>query len=157
MANQRLSSDHHWVLRCYGSGDTRKLIELAARYGIDKMVEFHSFLGEAELASAYRNADAFVLASRKETYGVVLHEAAASGLPLVASEHAGATELLAIEGENAFRIYPEDTGQFALALESIIADGELRQRFGRKSRDIAEYWDVKENARRTSKWLQQLE
>ena len=156
MVDQRLGGKQRWIMRCYGSGETEDLRTLALKTGIGAKIEFYSFLNETELANAYREADVFVFASRKETYGVVLHEAAASGLPLVASTHAGATALLAQEGENAFCIDPENTTQFASALEKIIVDRELRRRFGRKSRDIAERWDVKLNARRTSRWIESL-
>jgi len=154
--DQRLGGKQRWIMRCYGSGETQDLRKLAIKECIGAKIEFYSFLNETELAKAYQNADVFVLASRKETYGVVLHEAAACGLPLVASTHAGATELLAQEGENAFCIDPENTAQFASALETIVVDMELRRRFGRKSREIAERWDVKLNARRTSRWIESL-
>ena len=156
MLDQSLGDKQPWVMRCYGSGETQDLRTLALKAGIGAKIEFYSFLNEAELAKAYQESDVFVFASRKETYGVVLHEAAASGLPLVASTHAGATELLAQEGENAFCIEPENTTKFVSALEKLVVDMELRRRFGRKSREIAERWDVKLNARRTVRWIESL-
>jgi len=156
MLDQSLGDKQPWVMRCYGSGETQDLRTLALKAGIGAKIEFYSFLNEAELAKAYQESDVFVFASRKETYGVVLHEAAASGLPLVASTHAGATELLAQEGKNAFCIQPENTTKFASALEKLVVDMELRRRFGHKSREIAERWDVKLNARRTVQWIESL-
>lgn len=148
---------HPWLLRCYGAGDSGDLRSLARSAGIADMVEFHSFLDEAELVRAYQSADAFVFPSRKETYGVVLHEAAACGLPLIATIHAGASELLAQEGQNAFCVDPENITHFASALEAIICDRELRLKFGIMSRSIAETWDVVKNAERTKLWLDNLE
>ena len=155
LMQENLAGGHPWVLRCYGAGDSADLHALARISGIAAMVEFHSFLDEAALVSAYQSADVFVFPSRKETYGIVLHEAAACGLPLVASIYAGATELLACEGENAFRIDPENTSQFASALEIMLRDKNLRYKFGANSRSIAEHWDVEVNAQRVSSWIKQ--
>jgi glycosyltransferase involved in cell wall biosynthesis len=156
MANRRENIRNRWRLKCYGSGETKELLKLADELGITHLLELHSFVGEAELALAYQEADAFVLASRKETYGVVVHEAAASGLPLIISKHVGAMDTLAKEGENAFCIDPDDTAMFAAVLEKVISDSELRNRFGQRSRAIAEYWDVSRNARRASQWIENL-
>jgi glycosyltransferase involved in cell wall biosynthesis len=156
MANRQETICNRWRLKCYGSGETKELLKLADELGITHLLELHSFVGEAELALAYQEADAFVLASRKETYGVVVHEAAASGLPLIISKHVGAMDTLAKEGENAFCIDPDDTATFAAVLEKVISDSELRNRFGQRSRAIAEYWDVSRNARRASQWIENL-
>jgi glycosyltransferase involved in cell wall biosynthesis len=155
-AHQNLAGEHRWILRCYGAGDKSELLKLARKVGIADMVEFHSFLDEVQLVEAYQSADIFAFPSRKETYGIVLHEAASCGLPLVASIHAGATELLAQEGENALRVDPENTTQFASALQTLIRDKNLRHRFGIKSRSIAETWDVKKNAQQTKLWIESL-
>ncbi len=155
-AQQNLTGTHQWTLLCYGAGDKSELQALAQNVGIAEMVEFNSFLDEAQLVEAYQSADVFVFPSRKETYGIVLHEAASCGLPLVASIHAGATELLAQEGQNALRVDPENTTQFASALQTLICDKDLRHRFGIKSRSIAETWDVKKIAQQTKLWIESL-
>jgi glycosyltransferase involved in cell wall biosynthesis len=63
---------------------------------------------------------------------------------------------MAKEGENAFCIDPDDTPMFAEALVKMISDEALRNRFGKNSRVIAEYWDVRGNARRASQWMENL-
>jgi glycosyltransferase involved in cell wall biosynthesis len=156
LANRRETIRNRWRLQCYGSGETKELLKLADELGMAHLVELHSFVGEAELASAYRKSDVFILASRRETYGVVVHEAAASGLPLIISKHVGAIDTMAKEGENAFCIDPDDTPMFAEALVKMISDEALRNRFGKNSRVIAEYWDVRGNARRASQWMENL-
>lgn len=156
LANRQETIHNRWRLRCYGSGETKELLNLAEELGIAHLLKLHSFVGEAELASAYQESDVFILASRRETYGVVVHEAAASGLPLIISKHVGAIDTLAKEGENAFCIDPDDTPMFAEALVKMISDEALRNRFGKNSRVIAEYWDVRGNARRASQWMENL-
>jgi glycosyltransferase involved in cell wall biosynthesis len=156
LANRQETIHNRWRLRCYGSGETKELLKLAEELGVAHLLKLHSFVGETELASAYQDADAFVLASRKETYGVVVHEATASGLPLIISKHVGAMDTLAKEDENAFCIDPDDTPMFAEALVKMISDEDLRNRFGIKSRAIAEYWDVSKNARRARQWIENI-
>lgn len=156
MVNKRLAGKHPWILKCHGSGETRDLRELAAKLNIGERVEFHSFLGEADLIRAYQAADIFTLTSRRDTYGVVLHEASACGLPLVGSTLAGASELLIQEGVNGFRVDPNDTARVADALHEIIINRRLRGEFSQNSRRIAEKWDVRENAQRAAQWLNHL-
>lgn len=97
------------------------------------------FLGQVdrdELADLYANADVLALPSRSETWGMVLNEAALAGLPLVASDAAGAAYELVVDGENGFRVPADDVGALREALRRLTEDPELRARFGARSREI---------------------
>jgi glycosyltransferase involved in cell wall biosynthesis len=66
-----------------------------------------------------------------------LIEAAAAGLPLVTTDATGCRE--AVEpGRNGLLVPPRDIPALAQALTRLLADGELRRRFGARSREIAE-------------------
>jgi glycosyltransferase involved in cell wall biosynthesis len=145
-----------WVLTCYGSGSTQSFQELADSLGIGKRVSFSTFLGVNELIQAYQAADLFVLATRSDTYGIVVHEAAACGLPLIVSRYAGASEVLVEEGVNGYVIDPDNTQEFAAKILRLLKDPQLRRSYGARSRQLAEHWDVKRNAERTYDWLTQL-
>jgi glycosyltransferase involved in cell wall biosynthesis len=98
------------------------------------------FLGNVDrddLPDLYASADVLVLPSRSDTWGMSLNEGALAGLPLVASEVAGAAADLIEEGDNGFRVPSDDVAALRGALERLLADPELRARMGDRSRELA--------------------
>lgn len=104
-------------------------------------VELVSGLGHHDpgaVARAYREADIFVFPTRKDHMGMVLTEAAASGLPLVGTDVGGVKEAIR-DGENGRLLpYGAGPGDWAAAIEDLIRDPDKRRRYGRFSRGIAE-------------------
>jgi glycosyltransferase involved in cell wall biosynthesis len=98
-------------------------------------------LDEPALAQRYVDADVFALLSRHETWGVVVNEAAASGLPLVLSDRVGAAYDLLRDGENGFLVPAEDADAAADALRKLAADAELRRAMGERSRELVRPWN----------------
>ena len=90
-----------------------------------------------ELPPWYANADVFALTSRSETWGMALSEAAAAGLPLVATEAVGGAWDLIEEGVNGYRVPVGDSEALREALARVLADQEWRERAGRRSRELA--------------------
>jgi glycosyltransferase involved in cell wall biosynthesis len=88
----------------------------------------------ADLDRHYAAADLLVLASRAETYGMVITEALARGLPVVAAEVGGVTEALGY-GAGGIRpgllVPPEDPTALASALRTWLGEAELRSRLRR--------------------------
>jgi glycosyltransferase involved in cell wall biosynthesis len=116
-----------------GSGtDEPRLRALA-----DGRVTFAGARDRDELVGFYADADVFVLPSRSEPWGMVLNEAAAAGLPLVATEQAGASHDLVEEGANGFRVPAGDVPALREALLRLEADPALRLRAGARSRELA--------------------
>lgn len=103
-------------------------------------VTFAGQLEGRELAAAYAAADVFALASRRETWGVVVNEAAAAGLPLVLSDAVGAAGDLLRQGENGLLVPAGDADRLAEALTRLAADPELRRRMGSRSRELVAGW-----------------
>jgi len=85
-------------------------------------------------------ADVFALLSLHETWGVVVNEAAASGLPLVVSDRVGAAYDLVRDGQNGFIVPGGDVEAAAVALKRLADDPELRRRAGDRSREIVAGW-----------------
>ena len=83
----------------------------------------------------YELADAFVLASGYETFSLVTFEAAASGLPIVATPVNGVRELIE-DGRNGFLVAPEP-GAIAERLRQLAADPALGSRLGAAARRSA--------------------
>lgn len=146
-----------WRLSCYGAGSSAELEILAGELGISDRLHFSNFLGVSDLIDAYQKADVFVLPTRSDTYGVVVHEAAACGLPLIVSKYAGASETLVEEGRNGFVVDPENTEILANRLQKLILDPVLRLSFAGRSRDLAQHWDVKNNAHRAMEWISEMQ
>jgi glycosyltransferase involved in cell wall biosynthesis len=96
----------------------------------------------------FREADAFVLPSRGECLSVVLMEAGAAGLPIVATD-VGALREAARPGENALVVRSGDVGALRAALEAIVDDEALRARLGGRAHEVArELFDAEKNDER---------
>jgi glycosyltransferase involved in cell wall biosynthesis len=90
-----------------------------------------------DLVPWYAAADAFVLPSRSDQWGMVLNEAATAGLPLVSTDAPGAAHDLIEEGVNGFRVPVGDLRALTKALARVTDDPQFRQAAGRRSAEIA--------------------
>ena len=95
-------------LTIVGSGPQQDELEALARSLEVRGIRFAGFVDQDKLPIHYAAADVFVLPTLDDPFGMVLLEAAASGLALVASEHAGATLDLVQDGESGLVFDPQD-------------------------------------------------
>ncbi len=72
-------------LHLVGRGDVSHFALLAKKEGIEKHVVFHGWAEHSMLPSYYKSADICVFPSRHEGFGIVILEAMASGIPVIAS------------------------------------------------------------------------
>jgi glycosyltransferase involved in cell wall biosynthesis len=137
----------HWRLTCIGSldGDPRTVARLRAQIEGHGLADRVSLAGEREppaLGAEYDAADVFVLPTRYEGYGMVVGEALARGLPVVASDTGG---IAAMVGEDAgILVPPGDVAALARALGAVIDDAALRARLAagaRRRRAALPTWD----------------
>jgi glycosyltransferase involved in cell wall biosynthesis len=85
-------------LTIVGDGPKKnKLLSLVKNLNIEKFVEFSGFLTKAEIASLLQKCNALVLNSDVETFGVVLVEALASGVPVIATRCGGPADIVTPE------------------------------------------------------------
>lgn len=103
---------------------------------------FTGFLPREELARHYASADLFLYPSLTETFGNVVTESMASGLPVVAFNYAAAARYIH-HGENGWHVPREDESGFIAAALTLAADPALRRRLGTAARATAETisWD----------------
>jgi glycosyltransferase involved in cell wall biosynthesis len=128
-----------------GDGEGRGAVERrASARGITESVIIAGFVNQAELPAWYAAADALVLPSdSRETWGLVVNEAMAAGLPVVVSDAAGCSPDLVAEGENGFTFPCGDVRALAERLARVAALGDGgRRAFGGRSRAIVGRFDV---------------
>jgi 1,2-diacylglycerol 3-alpha-glucosyltransferase len=112
--------------------------------GIGNMIDFYPFLSQERLKGLYQNASWFILPSRYgETWGLVVNEAMASGLPILVSDMAGCASTLVRIGENGYTFSPDDAEELSNLLinVSLMPEGE-RIRMGCRSEEIISEWDL---------------
>jgi asparagine synthase (glutamine-hydrolysing) len=95
-------------LICGDGPDRARLQEKATELGVGDRVKFTGFVDESRKADYYRLADAYVMPSRGEGFGIVFLEALASGLPVMGSSLDGSREAL-LEGKLGELVDPADT------------------------------------------------
>jgi glycosyltransferase involved in cell wall biosynthesis len=99
--------------------------------------QFTGFLNRTYLAEHYASADLFLYPSLSETFGNVVTEAMASGLPIVAFDYA-ATARFIRKNENGWPVPLANRAAFIEAAVALAKDAELRQRFSVNARATAE-------------------
>lgn len=137
LAQARVAVPLHLVL--VGSGPLRPELEaLAAKLGVP--VTFAGWRAGDALFETYAATDIFMLLSRREPWGLVVNEAAAFGLPLILTSGVGAGADLLIPGENGEVVQSGAIEAQAAAVARVADDASLRERYGRRSRELVASW-----------------
>lgn len=122
----------HLVL--VGSGPWEKVLRMeVAKLGVEEAVHFLGAFPFEEMPNIYRGADLFVFSSMTETQGLVIAEAKAAGLPVVAISAYGVKDMVQ-DGVDGFLV-PPDEKVFAKAVKDIICNEPLRQIMGARARE----------------------
>ncbi len=117
-----------------GDGPGRARLEEQARR---LLPEAHTFVGRVpapEMVTAYHAGDVFAFPGINESLGMVYLEAQCCGLPVVATSHDGAPEVVA-DGETGIIVPPFSVPDFADALSTLLTDTQLRRRFSLQARE----------------------
>jgi glycosyltransferase involved in cell wall biosynthesis len=115
-----------------GDGEQRTACET---YAVRKRlpVRFAGFLNQSRMPAAYAAADCLLLASAQETWGLVVNEAMACGLPALVSDACGCTPDLILEGRTGFSFECGDIGSLAHLMSFVSASNERHRRLGRNA------------------------
>lgn len=132
-----LAQTRDWDLIVVGEGDRRRYRGLADSLGVGAAVHWLGVSSDMQLI--YALADAFVLPTSYESFSLVTFEAAASGLPVLATPVSGIRELIE-DGHNGCLI-GKDPDAIARDLQRLAADPGLRRRLGAQARSSALAFD----------------
>lgn len=127
--------DAHLVL--LGGGplemEVRALVE---DLNMDQRVRMTGFLPREAVLQGLHAADIFVFSSKSETQGLVIGEAMACGLPVVAVSSEAAREIITPQREGL--LTPDDDASFAAAMLTLLRSDPLRRQMGQQARLLAE-------------------
>lgn len=124
-----------WMLRCIGGGDV--LESLWEERTLHPRIEHLGFKPPSEIQEYARDAGCFVLASTSEHWGVVVHEFAAAGLPLVCSTEVKATSVFLKDGCNGYIFNPYDEEEMTDVFCRIMKmDDDSLANMGRRSHEL---------------------
>ena len=120
--------------------DKLRLEKMVKDEELSDVVKFLGRVMPPDLYELYKIGDVFATASEIETQGIVLIEAAATGLPLVAVDK-GAVSEICITGENGVLCEPGNVSEISQALVSILSDEKLRKKYADASLKLAKEHD----------------
>jgi glycosyltransferase involved in cell wall biosynthesis len=132
----------HLVMAGSGEQD-RELRELAAAHP-EASVHFTGFVNQAEMPALLGASDVFLFPSTGEPWGLIVNEAMAAGLPVVAGERCGCVPDLVEQGGNGFLVGDGDIDGLTEAMRRLATDSELRARMAQSSRDKIARWGLDE-------------
>ncbi len=110
----------------------KRVEKFIARLNLEKRVRLHGEQPWEDLPAWYQQADIFVLPTLSEGYGMVIPEAMAFGLPVIATA-VGVIPQLVREGENGLLAPPGDSDTLVRAIEKLATNASLRGEMGKKS------------------------
>jgi glycogen(starch) synthase len=145
-------------LHIFGDGDATYISELKTflhEKGLEELVIFHGKVPQDELIQYYDRSQIMLVPSLwQEPFGLVVAEAMARGLPVIASNVGGPSEILTHE-KNGLLVEAGDERALALAISQLIKDPDKRQRFGQAARlTVQERFVIEENVNRVEQHLQ---
>lgn len=128
---ERISSQVHWLV--VGDGPMME----QGRREAPQNVTFTGYQSGEELAALYASSDVFIFPSATETFGNVVLEAAASGLPAIVADRGGVTEIVR-HGRTGLHAQAGKVDSFLAALCDWFDDQDKWQQFGREAREHAQ-------------------
>lgn len=133
-------TNRNWRLKIVGEGDLQTSYEnLANHLKLNKQIEFVGKLSGPELIRAYQNSDLFILPSinSNEAFGLVLIEALACGVPVIASDLPGVRRVFTDHVEGLFA-QPGDPADLKKKLEYFFNNEKMRRVMALAARRLAE-------------------
>ena len=138
-------------LTVVGEGPERRALTECVAEQFRDQIKFLGQLAYAERSNAFADADVFIHPARHDGWGVVIHEALAAGLPVIATRETGAAYELVEDGCNGFLLDAEDENAFVDRILWFADNRHEIQHFGERARaavsGLTPEWGAKELVR----------
>jgi 1,2-diacylglycerol 3-alpha-glucosyltransferase len=137
-------TENAWSLVLVGDGPERiKLVDYCKKHEIFNVI-IRDFASQEKLCKYYSLASALVLPSKfGETWGLVVNEAMASGLPVLVSSQCGCAESLLEDGRNGYVFPPDDNMAISNALYKFMSlEEKERKEMGQRSAEVIKNWSL---------------
>jgi glycosyltransferase involved in cell wall biosynthesis len=142
-------------LQLLGTGPACLSLTKSVPLQLRDRIQFLGFQQPNAMPEIFAAADAFVLPSRHDGWGVVVNEALGAGLPIIVSDRVGARELVK-HGCNGLITCAGDVDSLASALLRLGQCAELRKSYSRSSRLQAAHWGLDEGVKRWNELYDQV-
>lgn len=142
------NGDQNFSVQIAGEGEKRnELVELAHRLNISDKVDFIGHLKQGELHDLFLHADAFILPSHYDGWGVVINQCLHYSLPVIISNGVRSGKDYLVENENNGLIF-ENQDEFNHALKRILEDADLRKSLSENAKVKYDEWKISNIAAR---------
>ena len=122
-----------------GNEEIEKVMQLARSLGVHNNIRFVEPQAHHMLSTYYRAADVVVVPSRSESFGLVALEAAACGIPVVASAVGGLLTIID-DGETGYLVPRRDPALFAGHIDELLAHPTMARAMGAKAAEKARHY-----------------
>jgi glycosyltransferase involved in cell wall biosynthesis len=116
-----------------GDGVSKEKLAQQAKRISPGAVCFPGFAQREDLAALYALAETLVLPTHSDTWGLVVNEAMACGLPIIVSSVAGCSADLVEDGWNGYVVPPRDSQKLSVAINSLVRQPELKRLMSARS------------------------
>jgi len=141
--------DDFYLLLIGGGPELEEFRKKVAGWGLEKRIVFTDMLPKKETNRYYGAADIFVFPSITETQGIVITEAMAAGIPAVAINIMGPSDLIQ-DGVDGYLV-PLKLDILCAKIESLLNDESLRLKMGKKARQNAQQFSIETSADKMEK------
>jgi UDP-glucose:(heptosyl)LPS alpha-1,3-glucosyltransferase len=130
------TKQHSFKLLVVGKGNVKKYTQMAREANIAEDVVFTGPLSKGKLIRLYLAGDMYIMLSKFDTFGMVVLEAMAAGLPVIISNNVGAKDIVE-EGKNGFIISDTSDADYIASKISLLLNENIRSSMCRKAFDTA--------------------
>jgi len=127
----KIPKNSNWSLTFIGNGECKNYLLNRSN------VIVKDYMSQEDLFKEIQNASCLILPSLKESWALILHEAAVSGKPIICTDICGAAPHFVIDGFNGFKVAPGNIISLVTAINKIIQMDELQlHEFSKRSREL---------------------
>lgn len=134
-----------WTLDIYGMGNQKPYRELIRELKIDE-TRCHLHGSLADVKEAYQNTSVFTLPSRFEGFGLVIIEAMACGVPVVAFDCENGPRNIITNNQDGILVNPFDVDDYAESLLRLMRDDQLRTQMGNRAYESSKRYSIEDIA-----------